>query len=304
MDYGQRKTMNSFEIIDTFPAFQAYWVKARTKPVEEQIERWATEYMSGWPELLDKQIEDYAEQNIDWKEIARQRIFPDLKDRLPAMRKARRNLLKLCPAICSKAEQVLEFQTDAYLVIYVGIGCGAGWVTTFRDRYSVLFGLENIAECGWSDPESITGLVSHELGHVLHYNLRLQNNKKPGSDAWWQLYTEGFAQQCEASVNDSAHQGHQDRDWLRWCRQNQGRLAAEFLKAAEDGRPVNKFFGSWFEIEGHSETGYFLGHAIIKMLAETMSLREIALLDDFENCTREGLEKIAVTGPIDDIRSL
>lgn len=285
--------MNSCEIIDTFPAFQTYWAKARSRPTEDQIERWAKGYMSGWPELLRNQIEDYAEQKLDWRQIARERIFPDLKDRLPAMRKARRNLLKLCPAICSQAEQALGFQADAYLVIYVGIGCGAGWVTTFRDRYSVLFGLENIAECGWSDPEAITGLVSHELGHVLHFNLRLQNGKKLGSDAWWQLYTEGFAQECEARVNDSAHQGDQDREWLAWCRQNQSRLAAEFLKAAQEGQPVNKFFGSWFEIEGHSETGYFLGHAVIKMLAETMSLREIALLDDFEERSRQVLTRLA-----------
>jgi hypothetical protein len=202
----KNQTMNPFEIIDTFPAFQTYWAGARNKPMSDQIERWAKEYMSGWPELLEKQVEDYAEQNLDWKDIARERIFPDLQGRLPDMRKARRNLLKLCPGICSRAEQVLGLQPNAYLVIYVGIGCGAGWVTTFRDRYSILFGLENIAECGWSDPEAIAGLVSHELGHVLHYNLRLQNNKKIGSGAWWQLYTEGFAQHCEDLMNASAHQ--------------------------------------------------------------------------------------------------
>lgn len=284
--------MKSFEIIDTFAAFQAYWAKARNQPMNDQIERWASEYMSGWPELLEKQIVDYSEQNLDWKEIAREKVFPHLKERLPAMRKARRNLLKLCPTICSKAEQILGFQTDGYLVIYVGIGCGAGWVTTFRDRYSILFGLENIAECGWSDPDAITGLVSHELGHVLHYNLRLQNGKQLGSEAWWQLYTEGFAQYCEDLMNASSHQETEDSDWLGWCRHNKKRLAADFIKATDEGKPVNMFFGSWFEIEGHSETGYFLGHEVIKALAETMSVREIALLDDFEKCSREVLGRM------------
>jgi hypothetical protein len=208
------------------------------------------------------------------------------------MRKARRNLLKLCPEVCSKAEQSLGLDTNAYLVIYVGIGCGAGWVTTFRDRYSILFGLENIAECGWSDPEALTGLISHELGHVLHYNLRLQNGKKLGSDAWWQLYTEGFAQECEARLTASAHQETEDSDWLEWCRQNKRWLAVEFIKAVNKGVPVNAFFGSWFEIDGHSETGYFLGHEVIKALAETMSFREIALLDDFERYAGEILENL------------
>jgi hypothetical protein len=288
----KNEVMKPFEIIDTFPAFEAYWAKAQSKPMNAQIELWAEEYMAGWPELLDRQIEDYSEQNLDWKDIARERIFPDLKDRLPAMREARKNLLKLCPVICSKAGQVLGFSTNAYLVIYVGIGCGAGWVTTYQDRYSILLGLENIAECGWSDPESITGLISHEFGHVLHYNLRLQNNKKLGSDAWWQLYTEGFAQECEALINDSAHQEAQDSEWLEWCRRNKSRLAAEFIKAVDEDQPVNAFFGSWFEIEGHSETGYFLGHEVIKALGKTMSFREIALLDDFEKCSRKILKRM------------
>jgi hypothetical protein len=284
--------MSSFKVIDAFPAFQAYWGKARNKPMDAQIELWANEYMSDWPELLEKQIADYSEQNLDWKDIARERIFPDLNDRLPAMRKARKNLLKLCPVVFSRAGQVFGFSTTAYFVIYVGIGCGAGWVTTFRDRYSVLFGLENIAECGWSDPESITGLVSHELGHVVHYNLRLENKKKLGSDAWWQLYTEGFAQHCEALLNASSHQGNQDSEWLAWCQQNKSRLAAEFIKAVDEGKPVNAFFGSWFEIDGHSETGYFLGHEVIKVLGKKMSFDEIALLDDYDKHAREILEKM------------
>ncbi len=288
--------MEPFELIDTFPAFEAYWAKARSQSMNARIELWAEEYMAAWPELLDRQIQDYAEQNLDWRNIARNRIFPDLDDRLPAMRTARENLLSLCPVICSKAGQVLDFRTDACLVIYVGIGCGAGWVTTFRDRYSILFGLENIAECDWCDPESITGLVSHEFGHVLHYNLRLQNKKKLDSGAWWQLYTEGFAQECEAMINDSSHQETQDSDWLVWCRQNKSRLAAEFIQAVDGGQPVNKFFGSWFEIEGHSETGYFLGHEVIKVLGETMSFREVALLEDFEKCSRKILESMKHNG--------
>lgn len=282
--------MKPFDIIDTFPAFEAYWAKAQSKPMDEQIELWANEYMSAWPELLERQIEDYSEQNLDWKEIARERIFSRLKDRLPAIRQARKNLLDLCPVVCSKAERDLGFHTNPYLVIYVGLGCGAGWVTTFRDRYSILFGLENIAECGWCDVESIIGLISHEMGHVVHYQLRVQNEKRFGSDAWWQLYTEGFAQECEARINHSSHQETQDSDWLTWCRANKSRLAAEFLKAADEGKPVNTFFGSWFEIEGRSETGYFLGHEVIQALEANISFREIALLDDFEKCSREILE--------------
>src|SRR5512138_3363677 len=117
-DRVEEQLMQPFEIVDTFPAFEAYWAKVQSEPVEAQIECWAQEYMSGWPGLLDKQIEDYAGQSLDWQAVARERVFPELKHRLPAMRRARRNLLKLCPVVCSKAERVLGFGTNPYLVIY------------------------------------------------------------------------------------------------------------------------------------------------------------------------------------------
>lgn len=290
------KVMNSLEVIDTFPAFQDFWAAAQGRSLDEQIEQWATGYMSHWPELLEIQIQDYSEQNLDWKQVAKERVFPDLQERYQAMLEARSNLLRLGPVIFSKAEQILSFKTSTCFVIYVGIGCGAGWVTKFQNKYSILFGLENIAECGWSDSESIKGLIAHEIGHLAHFTLRTRNNKKLESGAWWQLYTEGVAQYCESLVNGSSHQESRDGDWLVWCRQNTSRLASQFVRAADEGQPVHPFFGSWFEIDGHSETGYFLGHEIVRTLAKEMNFQDIALLDDFEKCSREILEEMITKG--------
>ncbi|MCX6038339.1 MAG: hypothetical protein NTW99_10695, partial [Chloroflexi bacterium] len=73
------------ESIDTFPAFLTYWAKFQGKLLDDQIEGWATEYMSLWPDLLVRQVEDYASQNLDWRQIAREKVFPYLNERLPAM---------------------------------------------------------------------------------------------------------------------------------------------------------------------------------------------------------------------------
>jgi hypothetical protein len=99
-------------------------------------------------------------------------------------------------------------------VIYVGIGCGAGWATTFGDSPAVLFGLENIAERGWEDPGTILGLVAHELGHLVHFAWRLRGGKSAGSGPWWQLYEEGFAQECESRILDTGavHQAGSGRE--------------------------------------------------------------------------------------------
>jgi hypothetical protein len=271
-------------VIDTYPAFLQFWAAARDEPLERQIERWADEYLAPWPGLLALQQADYAGQNLDWRAVARERIFPYFDERLPAMAAARANLLTLGPELYQLARQVLGIDPDAAFVIHVGIGGGAGWVTTYEGRPAILFGLENIAECGWSDAGAIRGLVAHELGHVVHYAWRAEPPPAGPEEPWWQLYGEGFAQRCEQLILGEAswHEAERadDDDWLAWCRAHRAWLAAEFLRDAEAGEPVQRFFGSWFEIEGHSQCGYFLGCEAIRALEAAMSLAEIARLED------------------------
>lgn len=293
--------MASPSIIDTYPAFLSFWEQAHLEPLERQIECWASEYLSPWPELLAKQQADYASQHLDWRQIARERVFPFLSERLPAMTEARENLLKICPPLYHKAQQVLAFEAETTFVIYVGIGCGAGWVTTFQGTPAILFGLENIAECGWSDADSITGLVAHELGHVVHYAWRAQHGLSEGVGAWWQLYSEGFAQRCEQVILGDDNYWHEssnteDDNWFEWCQNHRGWLASEFLRLVQEGQPVHQFFGSWYDIEGYSQCGYFLGHEVIKELEASASLREIACLDDIEQRFRIILERFAELG--------
>ncbi|MGQ9854755.1 MAG: hypothetical protein ACUVTG_15310 [Candidatus Oleimicrobiaceae bacterium] len=285
----------SIECIDTFPAFLSYWARVQDKPLDEQINRWAMEYMSAWPELLAKQVEDYSTQNLDWRQVARERVFPHISERLSAMQKAHQNLPVVIDQIHVKAQQILDFDSPAIFVIYVGIGCGAGWATRFRGLPAILFGLEQIAECGWSDPESLKGLVAHEIGHLVHSEWRAQDGKPMESGPWWQLYEEGFAQYCEALIvgAENWHQAGGDKDWVNWCQSHKGWLAAEFIKTVDSGGPVSAFFGSWFEIRGKRETGYFLGYEVIKELGNRWSLKEIARLEHVETHLRPVLEGMA-----------
>jgi hypothetical protein len=288
--------MSTCEIIDTFPAFLAFWDKAQHQPLDEQINSWAKEYLAPWPELLAKQVENYKEDKLDWRQIAREKVFPYLAKRLPDMQEAHENLLKSCAPLYARARQTLDFKSDLIVVIYVGIGCGAGWDTTYRHMPAVLFGLENIAECGWSSREAVEGLFAHEMGHLVHQHWRAQNKKTPGAGPWWQLYEEGFAQRCEGVISGTAsfHQtsGITGGDWLSWCQSHKSWLAAEFLKTVTEGKPVAAFFGSWYEIQGRSETGYYLGHEVIKELEKKYSLKEIALLDDCESYLRPILKQM------------
>jgi hypothetical protein len=70
-----------------------------------------------------------------------------------------------------------------------------------------------------------------------------------------------------------------DKEWLVWCEQHEGWLAKEFLKRIKKQVSVKDFFGSWFNIQGKKQTGYFLGHALIRELEKTYGLREIVLFN-------------------------
>lgn len=292
--------MGILSIIDTFPNYQQFWSINRREDLERQIDSWQQDYLSPWPELLQKQIDCYSEDGLSWREVARERVFPQLGNYLPAMSVAHKHLPEICEAVFTSAQARLEIQFDLACVFYVGIGFGAGWATTYQQVPAILFGLEMIAECGWQSPESLSGLTAHELGHLVQDAWRRQRSLGNGSGLWWQLASEGFAQRCEHRVlaKDSWHEseGHSQIGWLNWCCQHRGWLARQFLQKIDAHESVRSFFGSWFEIDGQKQTGYYLGHEVIAELEKSHSLLEIACLEDYEEPCRRVLEDFSRQG--------
>ena len=288
--------MSTCKILDTFPSFLTFWNSVQHSSVETQVDTWLERYMSLYPELLTKQLDDYASLNEDWHVTASERIFPDLPERLPAMKIAHDNLVNICNDVYDRARREIGFDNDLVCVIYVGLGCGAGWANEFDGKPAILFGLENIAEEGWQGQDTLSGLTAHELGHLIHFEWRKQADYPDEDARWWQLYTEGFAQHCEGLIlgKPSWHmQSASEEQWQYWCRDNLSWLASEFLRRIDQGGDMCPFFGSWFDLRGQKQTGYYLGHELIAALQERMSLREIALLSDIESHLRPLLIKMA-----------
>ncbi len=270
------------KIVDTYEDFLIYWSSATSAPLDQQIELWQTSYMAKYPQLLEKQIRNYADEGLDWREVARERVFPKLAERFPLMREARENILAVYKPVCVKAYQKLRLDFDMIFVIFVGVGCGAGWATQHKGQPAILFGLENIAECRWHTREKLQGLTAHEIGHLAHMAWRneWQHFEEMEQDPSFQLYTEGFAKRCEHTVlgKETWHEAP-DNSWVSWCELRESWLAQEFLERIESRASVQDFFGSWFDIQGRKQTGYFLGHAFIRNLEEAYTMKEIALLD-------------------------
>ena len=290
--------MSTFHIVDAFPDFLELWPSIRHKAVDEQLDAWETTYVARWPELLAMQKACYEEDGEDWRQIVREMVFPHLAERVPGMEEAHRNLLALCEPVYARAQRQLGLEADIVAVIYAGIGCGAGWVTTYQAMPAILFGLENAAEEGWAGPVALAGLIAHEIGHVAHHCWRQQAGLPLGAGPWWQLYSEGFAQRCEQAIlsADSWHMAGQAVGWWEWCRLNESWLAAEFLRAVDNGDSLRSFFGSWHNIAGWKQTGYYLGCVVIRCLEAAMELRQLALLGEIEPLMRRELEALAAGG--------
>ncbi len=270
--------VNRSKTLDAFPAFERFWKRVEAEPVARQIERWEGEYMAPWPELLSKQKESYAAEGVDWKRVARLRVFPFLGNRLPRMRILHRELVRTLPATWARCREVLGLQFPVRFVIYVGVGCGAGWATTYAGQAACLFGLENAAENhrggdGWS-----RRIVAHEVAHLAHQAWR-NEQWETHPDPWWTLYEEGFATYCERLVEPRLFPRRTGkRAWLSWCEERRPWLAQKFLRDVSAKRSLRPFFGSWYNIQGYIETGYYLGSEVIREWTEELDLRTVATL--------------------------
>ncbi|MBD3277667.1 MAG: hypothetical protein GF388_05145 [Candidatus Aegiribacteria sp.] len=284
-----------YEILNTIPRFFEYWRSYSGQPIEEQVKGWENEYMSSWPEILEKQKENYRRDEIDWEAIAQDKIFPDLPAAIEKIEQAYTNLQTQLPKI--HGEFTNEFNLtpmDILYCLYVGIGCGAGWLTEISGRMAILFGLEMIAECGWEGNEQITGLACHELGHAYHRQLRSDSGSKEGGGPIWRLYLEGFACYCEQTLRDTGvpHEsyGINPPDWSEWCSSNREMLAREFLDRIDSEADVRPFFGSWYDLYGYRQTGYYLGQEVVRNMVSAKGLAEVATLDSVDRECRYILE--------------
>lgn len=250
---------------------------------------WKVDYMRKYPELLAKQIKNYEEMKIDLQVVAKNTI-PLLSQRLKLMQSARENILQIYEPIYSAAVERLNLDFGITLVIYVGIGCGAGWATRYDNQPAILLGLENIAEEKWHTKPKLKGLISHEIGHLAHMKWRNEwkSFEKSCDDPLFRLYVEGFATRSEQLIlrEESWHMAP-SKVWLSWCRRHKSWLAREFFARLENRASVNDFFGSWLSIQGKKQTGYFLGHTFICELEKIYACRSMALLD-FKTVRRLG----------------
>ena len=167
---------------------------------------------------------------------------------------------------------------DADIILYLGLGNGAGWVIDINNRITILLGIEKIIELDWVSTQSMNALILHELGHAYQDQY---GNPHPKLDTLrdefiWQLFTEGIAMVFEQEILNNPNSYHQyDDKWREWCQDNLDIIKQSFYQDIDTMTHDNQsYFGDWVKFRGYGDTGYYLG---------TQFVRYVMNYDSFDN---------------------
>lgn len=190
-------------------------------------------------------------------------------------------------------------ELDADIVLYLGLCNAAGWVTEIGGKDTVLLGVEKILELGWVEPESMYGLIYHELGHIYHaqYGVLHRESEDARKNFIWQLFTEGIAMYFEQICVGDPGFYHQDvNGWKEWCARNFNQILKDFDEDISDtGRFEQRYFGDQCDYHGFGDVGYYLGTMFVRYLAEGYELDEMIKfdMDDVDSLYRQYLNRDA-----------
>lgn len=271
-------------IIDTFKDFKICFQDKLHLSIEEKIELWQAAYISKYPELEEKLKVDYEDSGYSWRKIAEEMVFKRTREDFPRMLEAYDNILNVISTINSRAEEKFDLELNINIVLYAGLCNSAGWVDKFDGKRAILYGIDKIAELEWQDRVKISSLLSHELSHVVHFEIRGEDSlsenieKSKYNKGIWNIYEEGFAQYIQGVISGSKTDSRGE-GWTLECAEKEDELKKLYLEALYDKENGTKeFFGDWFKVLGISDAGYYLGSRMIESLTERYSTEEIAKL--------------------------
>lgn len=204
-----------------------------------------------------------------------QRVYEDSKTRLEIVK----NFESITKDLDEKIQQTFKRGIEATVMLYLGLGNGAGWALEIDGKAYVLLGIEKIMELNWGDKKALTSLIYHELGHLYQaqYGVLVRTFKKPSSHFLWQLFTEGVAMYFEQTLLNDYDYFHQDKDgWLSWCEQNQKSIKEDFAKDLGSMSFSNqRYFGDWVYYQGKSDVGYYLGARFVQIICRKFLFADI-----------------------------
>lgn len=253
------------EIINTADGFAACYTDGQF-----DLAKWS-EYIDarvpGARELCLRDAQETMDAGYSWEAY-----FLPVLNAVPAepekLERALRSFREVTEGLDGRIIAAFGKSVDVDVILYLGLCCGAGWVTELGGKTAVLLGIEKILELGWYDIDSMTGLIVHELGHVYqaqYGRLACETDALPDRFLW-QLFTEGAAMVFEQELLGDRDYFHQDRGgWKRWCDENAAAICRAFRRELGTMTPeTQRYFGDWVRFEGRPDTGYYLGARFVR----------------------------------------
>ena len=245
------------------------------------LERWKEYIREAYPSAEKLCLDDLAEclnAGLSW-EIDYMPMLNAAFENAEARARALASFRSLTGDLNARIRSVFGREIDADLVLYLGLGNGAGWVTELGGRTTVLFGIEKIVELGWENEKAMTGLIFHELGHVFHSQHGKIDCGLPDGEVSFlrQLFQEGVAMVFEQMLAGGKDYFHQyDEAWLEWCGANLTRIANDFNSELDSMTlETQRYFGDWVEYDGRGDTGYYLGARFVQRILKTHAFDEL-----------------------------
>lgn len=157
------KGVNTLEIINLYQGFKEIYNEKLSK--KQLVEAWY-QFMDEHKLVRDMCIRDYEKENLDWKQVAYDRVFFYDADYVQKMNET----VKLLETITLTMKNRLHMfngteSIDAIVILYHGLGNGAGWISTYENKPAIYLGIEKIVELGWNTKRKLEDLLSHEYGH-------------------------------------------------------------------------------------------------------------------------------------------
>lgn len=276
------------EVIDTFKDYVACFQHNLDRSLEEKIGIWENCYMSQYPEIEKRCKEDYESNGYNWRQIAENMVFNRTREDFDKMIMAYGHIIEIIYRMNKRVSEVFCIDLDLNIVLYSGLGNSAGWVDKYKGKRAILYGIDKIAQLNWHKKEQLEALISHELCHVVHFQIRGEDGLADNIDrsnynlGIWNIYVEGFAQFFQYKLLDKEIDSR-GRQWLEDCMDKKSQFKQLYLKALYERQiGTRNFFGDWYEVMGISDVGYFLGSEFIASLYKSYGIDQIARLDFIE----------------------
>jgi len=277
---------SKFEVIDTMPAYWAFWDAAKDKPVAEQAELFQKMVVAKYPELYTAEVLNLDKNKPFKQELAARYAASYERDKAYAetMRKLSGDIrTQLDDYLASFRQEFADFDYRGRIYFLNSLDSFDGGTRPIQGKEALLFGLETIARINGPGAD-VAPFFHHELFHV--YESQFNGEENEDAPIYKSLWGEGLAVYVSHVLNPRAPEAQifgRPLEMPGRARAVLPQLARQFREQMDSTSRTDyaRYFFGRRPAEAGSATippraGYFLGYLVAEELAKKHDLRWLA----------------------------